>query len=414
VGHLKLALQSGNPKALIAAFLYFDTSFMVWVILGALGNFIAADLGLSGTAKGLMTALPILSGALLRLPMGIAADRLGSRPVGLIALCLTLLPLAIGWAFADSVPVVYLVGILLGVAGASFAVALPLASRWYPPEHQGLALGIAGAGNSGTVFAALFAPRLAEAFGWQAVFGIAMLPILATLIVFFLLAKDSPNRVARTNPLDYLRILRDHDALRFCIFYSVTFGGFVGLASYLAIFLRDQYGLSKVTAGDLTALCVFAGSFARPLGGLLADRHGGIRVLLTLLTLIGGAALALSSLPVLPVACVIFFATMALLGMGNGAVFQLVPQRFSQQIGVLTGLVGFAGGVGGFLLPFLLGLLKDATGTYASGFVVFATAALLAAALLFRAQTAWQRTWAPRGSRARDGRAAGIGVQAAP
>jgi MFS transporter, NNP family, nitrate/nitrite transporter len=404
MGHAKDFLHSGNPKSLLSAFLYFDASFMVWVILGALGNFVASDLGLSGTEKGLMTALPVLSGAILRLPMGIAADRFGSRPVGMIGLALTLVPLAAGWMLADSLATVYLVGIMLGVAGASFAVALPLASRWYPPEHQGLALGIAGAGNSGTVFASLFAPRLAEALGWQAVFGLAMIPIVITLGIFTLMARDYPGPVARIRVTDYFRILRERDSLRFCLFYSVTFGGFVGLASYLAIFFRDQYGISKVSAGDLTALCVFAGSFARPIGGLLADRFGGIRVLLALLGGIGAAALALSTMPVLGAAFGLFFVTMALLGMGNGAVFQLVPQRFSNQIGVITGLVGFAGGVGGFALPFFLGLLRDATGTYATGFAVFALVAVVAATQLWLALNGWQRTWAPKGSAARSGR----------
>jgi NNP family nitrate/nitrite transporter-like MFS transporter len=404
MGHAKDFLHSGNPKSLFSAFLYFDTSFMVWVILGALGNFVASDLGLSGTEKGLMTALPVLSGAVLRLPMGIAADRFGSRPVGIIGLVLTLVPLAAGWLLAESLATVYLVGILLGVAGASFAVALPLASRWYPPEHQGLALGIAGAGNSGTVFASLFAPRLAEALGWQAVFGVAMVPIILTLGIFILLARDFPGPVARIRVTDYLRILRERDSLRFCLFYSVTFGGFVGLASYLAIFFRDQYDVSKVSAGDLTALCVFAGSFARPIGGLMADRFGGIRVLLGLLAAIGTVALGLSTMPVLGVAFALFFLTMALLGMGNGAVFQLVPQRFAGQIGVITGLVGFAGGVGGFALPFLLGFLRDATGTYATGFAVFALVAALAAMQLWLALNGWQATWAPKGSAARSGR----------
>jgi NNP family nitrate/nitrite transporter-like MFS transporter len=395
MSHVKLFLSSGNPRALIAAFLYFDVSFMVWVMLGALGNFVASDLGLGGLEKGLMTAVPILSGALLRLPMGIAADRYGSRPVGAIGLTLTLVPLAIGWLLAGSIAAVYLVGLLLGVAGASFAVALPLASKWYPPEHQGLALGIAGAGNSGTVLASLFAPRLAEAFGWQAVFGLAMLPILLTLVTFLLLAKDSPVARAQGKGLaDYARVLRDPDALRFCLFYAVTFGGFVGLASYLAIFFRDQYGVAKVTAGDLTALCGFAGSFARPIGGVLADRLGGVRVLLIILGLVGAGAFVLSSLPVLSVAFGLFFLIMAVLGMGNGAVFQLVPQRFAGEIGVITGLVGLAGGLGGFALPFLLGALKDATGTYTAGFVVFALAALLAASLLVSVRGAWLRSWA--------------------
>jgi NNP family nitrate/nitrite transporter-like MFS transporter len=390
MGHLKFFLRSGNPKALFAAFIYFDASFMVWVILGALGNFVAAEMGLSGTEKGLVTALPILSGALLRIPMGIAADRWGCRAVGSLGLCLTLVPLATGWLLADRLAEIYLVGLLLGVAGASFAVALPLASKWYPAEHQGVALGIAGAGNSGTVLSSLFAPRLAEAFGWHAVFGLAILPIAASLLLFVLLARDRPGTAIAARPADYLRLLGEADALRFCLFYAITFGGFVGLASYLAIFFKDQYGLAKVTAGDLTAVCVFAGSFARPIGGLLADRLGGVRVLLALLVLVGAAALGLSVLPPLGPAFATFFLVMALLGMGNGAVFQLVPQRFGRRIGVLTGLVGFAGGVGGFALPFLLGLLRDTTGTYATGFALFGLAALAGALLLAGVRKSWR------------------------
>ncbi|HLF78809.1 MAG TPA: nitrate/nitrite transporter [Dehalococcoidia bacterium] len=397
-------LHEGSPRTLAASFLYFDTSFMVWVLLGALGNFVASDLGLHGTQKGLMTALPVLSGAILRLPFGIAADRFGGRRVGQVGLLLTLLPLAAGFLLAGSVRDLYLVGLMLGVAGASFAVALPLASRWYPPEQQGLALGIAGAGNSGTVLASLFAPRLAEALGWQAVFGLAMLPICAALLVFTLLAQDSPGPVAPTGLRDYARVFAQKDALRFCLFYSVTFGGFVGLASYLSIFFRDQYDVSKVAAGDLTALCVFAGSFARPIGGSLADRFGGIRVLLCLLGLIGCVLLGVSGLPPVGIGAALFFLAMALLGMGNGAVFQLVPQRFPREIGIVTGLVGSAGGIGGFLLPFLLGFLKDETGSYAAGFTLFAIVAVAAAVLLLAAQHDWRHSWAPHGSSARHGR----------
>jgi NNP family nitrate/nitrite transporter-like MFS transporter len=397
-------LHAGSPRTLTAAFLYFDTSFMVWVLLGALGNFVASDLGLQGTEKGLMTALPVLSGAVLRLPFGMAADRFGGKRVGQLGLALTLLPLAAGLLLAESLGAIYLVGILLGVAGASFAVALPLASRWYPPEQQGLALGIAGAGNSGTVLASLFAPRLAEALGWQAVFGLAIVPIAAVLLLFTLLAQDSPGSVVQTSLRDYVHVFAQKDALRFCFFYSVTFGGFVGLASYLSIFFRDQYDVSKVAAGDLTALCVFAGSFARPIGGSLADRYGGIRVLLVLLGLIGAVLVGVSTLPPVALGAALFFLMMALLGMGNGAVFQLVPQRFPREIGIMTGLVGFAGGVGGFLLPFLLGFLKDETGTYATGFALFALVAAGAALLLAAAQHDWRRSWAPHGSSARHGR----------
>ncbi len=394
IAHLRALRSEGNPRTLFAAFAYFDVSFMIWVILAGLGNYIADDLGLSGTEKGLMTALPVLSGAVLRLAFGLAADRFGGRRVGLIAMSLTLAPLAIGWLFADSLGTLYLVGILLGVAGASFAVALPLASRWYPPERQGLVLGIAGAGNSGTVLSSLFAPRLAEAFGWQAVLGLAMLPIAAVMVVFFLFAQDSPAQGRPLRLRDYAAVVRETDARWFCFFYAITFGGFVGLASYLAIFFHDHYALSKVTAGDLTAACVFAGSFVRPVGGLLADRLGGIPVLTTLLTLIGAALLLVSTMPPLAGGVPLLIAVMALLGMGNGSLFQLVGRRFRDRIGGVTGLVGACGGLGGFALPFLLGYGRDATDSYGPVFLGFAVAALLAAVALRGIGRGWHASWA--------------------
>ena len=188
MSHLDAFLKAGNKRVLFSAFLYFDMSFMVWVMLGALAVFIAEDLHLSASEKGLITAIPLLAGSGFRLVLGPLSDHIGSRKTGLIGLALTAVPLLFGWLFAHSLADVVIVGIFLGVAGASFAVALPLASRWYPAEHQGLAMGIAGAGNSGTVMAALFAPRLASHFGWQPVLGLALIPIAATFIAFFFLA----------------------------------------------------------------------------------------------------------------------------------------------------------------------------------------------------------------------------------
>ena len=199
MSHLDAFLKAGNKRVLFSAFLYFDMSFMVWVMLGALAVFIAEDLHLSASEKGLITAIPLLAGSGFRLVLGPLSDHIGSRKTGLIGLALTAVPLLFGWLFAHSLADVVIVGIFLGVAGASFAVALPLASRWYPAEHQGLAMGIAGAGNSGTVMAALFAPRLATHFGWQPVLGLALVPIAATFVAFFFLAKDSPHHPPPAN-----------------------------------------------------------------------------------------------------------------------------------------------------------------------------------------------------------------------
>jgi NNP family nitrate/nitrite transporter-like MFS transporter len=394
--------QEGHWPTLLCAFLYFDMSFMAWVLLGALGNAIVPDFGLDAAERGLMVAVPILGGAVLRLVLGLLTDRYGARPTGMIGLLLTLLPLLLGWLWADSFSKLLLVGLFLGVAGASFAAALPLASRWYPPHYQGIAMGIAGAGNSGTALATFFAPRLATAFGWRAVFGLTLVPILLTLVLFTLLAKDSPGLPPPKPLAAYGGVLKQRDTWWFCLFYSVTFGGFVGLASFLSIFFHDQYDLTPVQAGSFATLCVIAGSFLRPFGGYLADRLGGIRMLSALYLGVGLMMLALAALPALFLGTVCMFLGMGMLGMGNGSVFQLVPQRFPKEIGVITGVVGAAGGVGGFFLPTLLGGLKQLTGSFGGGFLVFALISLGCMAALAHACRAWEGVFVRPGGLAAD------------
>jgi NNP family nitrate/nitrite transporter-like MFS transporter len=378
---------------LFSAFLYFDISFMVWVLIGALGVYIARDLGLTASQKGLLVAIPILGGSLFRIPMGILTDRLGPKKTGMIGQLVVLLPLLWGWRFGNDLPQLMALGLLLGVAGASFSVALPLASRWYPPRHQGLAMGIAGAGNSGTVLASLVAPRLADVLGWHGVFGIALIPVSLTLAVYLMLAKDSPEQPAPRPWRTYFVVLEEVDTWWFNVLYSVTFGGFVGLASFLAIFFHDQYGLSTVMAGNFTALCVFAGSMFRPLGGYLADRFGGLRMLKILFSAVGMLMLGVGLLPPLAMVTVFLFLGMSCLGMGNGSVFQLVPQRFRQEIGVVTGIVGAAGGIGGFLLPSFLGIFKDVTGSYGIGFFLFAGMAGYCLMALRIVERIWRARW---------------------
>ena len=388
-------LKSGHWPTLLAAFLYFDLSFMVWVVLGPLGVQIARDLGLTAAQKGLMVATPVLSGALLRMVMGIMVDHFGPKLAGAFGQVIVIGALLTAWLVGiHSYHELLLFGVALGVAGASFAVALPLASRWYPPEHQGAALGIAGAGNSGTVLAALFAPGLAMAFGWNNVFGLAVIPLGIVLVAYLLLAKDSPDCPPRKPLSDYLKVLKDKDAWWFMFFYSVTFGGFVGLASSLTIYFNDQYGLSPVVAGYFTAACVFAGSLLRPVGGVVADRVGGIKSL-SLMYLLAATFLFIVSfgLPQAWMGLALFVLTMLVLGMGNGAVFQLVPQRFRKEIGVMTGLVGMAGGLGGFYLASSLGYSKQLTGSYQTGLLVFAGLAIVALVGLTFVKGRWRTTW---------------------
>lgn len=391
----KSFLKAGHLPTLFAAFLYFDMSFMAWVILGPLGVLIAKDLGLSPAQKGLMVAVPVLAGAFFRVINGILVDHLKPKRTGILAQMVVITGLVAVWYFGvHSFNATLLTGAILGVAGASFAVALPLASRWYPPEHQGTALGLAGAGNSGTVFASLFAPALAVAYGWNNVLGLLAIPLALTLCVYTVLAKDSPECPPAKSLAEYLAVLKIGDAWWFMFFYSVTFGGFVGLASYLTIYFNDQYGLSPITAGYFTAACVFAGSLVRPIGGAVADRIGGVRSLTVMYTVAAGALVVVSfALPQAWMALAVFVVAMLALGMGNGAVFQLVPQRFRREIGVMTGLVGMMGGVGGFYLASSLGYSKQLTGGYQAGFLLFALLALAALVGLTGVKRRWRTTW---------------------
>lgn len=380
---LKQFVRVGHLPTLLSSFLYFDISFMIWVILGATGTFIVEDLGLTPAQKGMMVGIPVLGGALLRIPMGLLADRFGGKKIGMIGMVLTSIPLLWGWLFADTLTQIYALGLLLGIAGASFAVALPLASRWYPKEHQGLAMGIAGAGNSGTVLAMLFGPRIAEAYGWNSVFGLALIPLFVAFIVFIIFAKECPTAVKPTKISEYMRVMKMKETWLFSFFYSLSFGGFVGMTSYLTLFFFDQYGVDKVTAGDFVTLVVFAGSFVRPIGGYLADKYGGMKLLVWLFT---GATVTLAIVGMLPpvyVALALLFVTLIFFGTANGALFQVIPNVFPKEVGLLTGFVGAAGGLGGFFLPNILGMFKQWTNSYSYGFW-WVAATMLVAMLIMR------------------------------
>lgn len=392
---LKEVLKSGHLATLLSAFLYFAVSFMVWGLIGVLAVHIAATFGLTAGQKGLLVAIPLLGGSLVRVPLGIFVDRIGPRQTGMVCQGIVMISLLWGWLGGHRFSEMLGIGLLLGVAGGSFAVALPLASRWYPPQHQGLVMGVTGAGNSGIALAALLAPRLAEGMGWHPVFGLALIPVGVTAILYALLAKESPSKRSPKSLAAYLGVCRQPDMLWFCLLYGFTFGGFVGLASFLVIFLHDQYGLTRVMAGNATALCLLAGSLSRPIGGYLADRFGGTRMLTVLL--VGGSfgLVGMALLPPLWLAILFLFFLMACLGMGNGSVFQLVPQRFREEIGAATGIVGAAGGLGGFLLPNLLGWLKETTGSYGNGLLCFSAAGFICVALLKLMQRQWRLSWMP-------------------
>lgn len=397
------SLQTGHPKTLFSAFLYFDISFMIWMLIGALSLLIARDLHLTAFQKGLLVALPLLGGAFFRIVLGLLSDRFGPKKVGMSSLTMTLFPLVWGWEGGRSFSELLGIAILLGIAGASFAVALPLASRWYPPESQGIAMGVAGAGNSGTLIAIFLAPMLAITyhFGWHGVFGLAIIPVLVTLVIFWWFAEEAPGISPANGVKPYLELLKIRDLWWFCLFYSTTFGGFVGLTSYLNILYHDHYGMKLLVAGKLTALAVFLGSFFRPVGGYIADQVGGLRLLMVLFSVTALSFILFGwSLPPVVFAIVLISLGILSLGMGNGAIFQLIPQRFPDQIGIVSGIVGAAGGLGGFFLPTLLGMLKESFHVEGAGFILYGVIVFICGISVVLKRKIWEQSWLPKAVRA--------------
>jgi MFS transporter, NNP family, nitrate/nitrite transporter len=386
--------NTGHWPTLLSAFLYFDFSFMVWTVLGPLGAQIGETLDLSAEQKGLMVALPILAGAVLRVLFGLLVDRVGGKNAGIMAQLVVITGLALAWIFGlPNYPAALLMGLVLGFAGASFAVALPQAGRWYPPDMQGLAMGLAGAGNIGVVLDSLLAPRLAEAFGWRNVFGFALVPAFLVLVFYMAAAKEPPGEVKQRKICDYLTLLKEPDALWFCFYYMISFGGFVGLASSYVLYFKSEFSLSPIHGGDFAALCTFVGASFRPVGGATADQIGGIRSLYRFYLVAGVALIAAALIHDLALNLTLFVVASGSLGMANGAVFQLLPQRFRKDVGIMTGLVGAAGGIGGFYLASSLGFSEGITGSYQSGLLIFASLCLLAIAGLNLVKTRWRSTW---------------------
>jgi NNP family nitrate/nitrite transporter-like MFS transporter len=386
--------KSGHWPTLATSFLYFDVSFMVWTMLGALGALIAPSLGLSAQEKFLMVSTPILSGALLRIALSLLVDRIGTKTTGILAQIVVMVGLAIAWKGGlSSLDQALTLGVVLGLAGASFAVALPQSGRWYPPQMQGVVLGLAGAGNVGVVIDHLVAPRIAAAWGWQAVFGAALIPLAIAFILYAIFSKEPPGEFKKKKLSDYLQLLAQRDAHWFCFFYTISFGGFVGLATAFAIYFKDEFGLKPVQAGEMAALCTLVGALGRPFGGAFADRLGGIRALSVFYSIAGVAMVLAAVFQNLWLCGAAFFIASGAFGMCNGSVFQLLPQRFAKDISVMTGLVGCGGGIGGFLLGMLFGASKQHTGSYVTGILLFAGLCGVALIGLKLVKTRWRTTW---------------------
>ncbi|HEY7215569.1 MAG TPA: MFS transporter, partial [Thermoanaerobaculia bacterium] len=364
-----------NARHLALGTISFAVSFAAWGLISAFAPRFRELFSLSGTQTALLIAVPVLLGSLGRFPVGLLADRLGGRTVFTVLLLLIAVPV---WLVpgAASYRELLAIAFFLGLAGSAFPVGVGYVSRWTSPGRQGSALGVYGLGNIGQSAAVFLGPLIALAAGWQTVFrGMAVLSVLWGA-VFGLLARDAPSAARPAGVGAALRVLRERLAWVLALFYFLTFGGFVAFAVYLPTLLRDEFGLRPADAGFRAAGFVLLATLLRPAGGWLSDRIGGARVLSGVFLGVVPFALLLTWPAMLPFS-VGALGCAALLGLGNGAVFKLVPQYFPATTATVTGLVGAMGGLGGFFPPLPLGFFRDRVGALWPGFVLLATTSCL-------------------------------------
>ena len=379
--------QPGATRALVLATLALAVNFWAWNLLGPLAPTYRELLSLTPFQVSLLVAVPALIGSLARIPIGALTDRYGGRIMFTAVTALTIAPVLF-LATTTAYPALLAGGLLLGLGGASFAVGIPFVNAWTPPKRRGLALGIYGAGNVGTAVSGFLSPSIADAMGRPAAFLVVAAALAAMAVVFFLFGRDAPGRVPSTGSMTtrFVEAVKLPIARDLALLYAITFGGFVAFGAYLPTFLVDAYGLEVGDAALRAAGFIVLATATRPVGGALADRFGGVPVLLTSLVAIGVGAIVTAFEPGIVTATVGFLTIAAALGAGNGAVFALVGRRSPpSQVGSVTGLVGAAGGLGGFLPPIIMGLVVQATGSYAIGLMLLSDVAFAGAIY-----TAWR------------------------
>lgn len=409
----KAFLKSGHAPTLFASFLYFDFSFAVWVLNGAMGPFITQSFHLSPAQTGLMIATPTMAGALMRFPLGVLSQYIGRKSAAIVEMSAIVIALLYGFFLVHSFHTVLAMGALLGLAGASFGVALSLGSGWYPQKYKGLAMGIAGAGNSGTAIAALFAPRLAMHYGWQHVYGLAAIMMMLPLLVMILFAKEPPD-IEHQSLAQHLKCLVEKDGWYFNLVYIITFGGFIGLATFLPTFYVSQFHMTKIQAGTLTVFATLTGSATRVIGGWFADKIGGITTLSVVFLIAIAGIFGLTTTPSLAITTALFMLCFAALGAGNGATFQMVPLRWPVTTAIAGGMIGEIGALGGSILPIALSQSRQHTGSYRLGFIAYAALALVVLLMLRLVSRTWTKTWVGAGGRAITAQTRAIETQISP
>ena len=371
--------SSNNGLPLVLGTISFAVCFAAWGLIAAFAPRFREMFHLSATQAALLVAVPVILGSVARIPVGMLADRLGGRLVFTLLMLAVVVP-AFATPIASSYSQLLLSGFFLGIAGSSFAVGVGFVSRWFTAERQGGALGVYGIGNIGQSAAVFLGPLIAASFGWQNIFRGMALILALWAAVFWVFARNAPVPVRPKSLGEMLRVLANGRlSWALSAFYFLTFGGFVAFSIYLPSLLKDQFHLTPADAGFRTAGFVVLATVLRPVGGWLSDRIGGARVLSAVFASVIPFALLLAAPSMLPFT-IGALGCAALMGLGNGAVFKLVPQYFPAETGTVTGLVGAMGGLGGFFPPLLLGYCRDQLGTV---WPAFAFLALISLALWF-------------------------------
>ena len=384
--------MGNNRKALsvlIVSTLAFTVCFMVWMMFGVIGIPIKKSLGLNSTEFGLLTATPVLTGSLIRVPLGIWTDKYGGRIVMAVLMAVTV-PAIWLMSYAAQYWHFLVIGLFVGLAGGSFSVGTPYVARWFPKNRQGFAMGVYGAGNSGAAVNKFIAPALVVAFGWSMVPQVYAAIMLGTLILFwFFSASDPAHRVpSNTKFSDQLKMLKDPKVIKYCQYYSIVFGGYVALSLWMVQYYVGEYGLDIRAAALLAACFSLPGGVLRAVGGWLSDKYGAHSVTWWVLW-VSWICLFLLSYPQteMSIATVdgtrtfsiglnvyAFTALMFILGIafafGKASVFKYISDDYPANIGTVSGIVGLAGGMGGFVLPILFGALMDLTGIRSSAFML--------------------------------------------
>ena len=376
-------------SVLIVSTLAFTVCFMVWMMFGVIGIPLQKQLGLSGTEFGLLTALPVLSGSLVRVPLGIWTDRYGGRIVMTVLMACTV-PAIWAMAYATQYWHFLVIGLFVGLAGGAFSVGTPYVARWFPKSRQGMAMGVYGAGNSGSAVNKFLAPALLVAGGWVLVPKVYAAIMLGTVILFWFFSAHDPRHLVVNNArfADQLQALKDPRVLKYCQYYSIVFGGYVALALWMVQYYVGEYGLDIRVAALLAACFSLPGGVLRAIGGVLSDKYGAHKVTWWVLW-VSWICLFLLSYPQTDFSITTtsgiktfhiglnvytFTALMGLLGVafafGKASVFKYISDDFPDNIGAISGIVGLAGGLGGFVLPILFGLLLDFSGIRSSAFML--------------------------------------------